>query len=175
MYWKGVKVILVDRQSVVSSATRKGFEDLGWSVEAIQADVFDWLRQSAARPAGATSDNNKNGAPPFDAIIANLFMHHFSERELGGLLSGAAHHTRSFITIEPRRDPSSLLFSNLVWLIGCGPVTRHDAPASVRAGFAGAELSQLWPATSPNPGTWSLQEKSAGWFSHLFIARKRES
>jgi hypothetical protein len=171
--WKGVRVILVDRQNAVSFETRKAFEDLGWSVEAKQADVFDWLRQRAAR-LDATSDN-KNGAPPFDAIIANLFLHHFSESQLGGLLNGAAQHTRSFVTIEPRRARSCMLFSNLVWFIGCGPVTRHDAPVSVRAGFAGDELSRLWPVASANPWTWDLQENPAGWSSHLFIARKRES
>jgi hypothetical protein len=52
-------------------------------------------------------------------------------------------------------------------LIGCNAVTRHDAAASVRAGFAGRELSALWPA---RPG-WRLREGRAGLFSHLFVAR----
>jgi hypothetical protein len=47
-------------------------------------------------------------------------------------------------------------------------VTRHDAPASVRAGFAGLELSALWP----NEGRWELHE-STRLFAHCFVARKR--
>jgi len=62
------------------------------------------------------------------------------------------------------------LFSRLLRLIGCNRVTRHDAPISVRAGFTGQELSQLWPAGQG----WLLEERPAGWFSHLFIAQRRE-
>jgi hypothetical protein len=47
-------------------------------------------------------------------------------------------------------------------------VTRHDAAISVRAGFSGGELSSAWPVA---PG-WSLMERSAPPFSHLFVARR---
>jgi hypothetical protein len=46
-------------------------------------------------------------------------------------------------------------------------VTRHDAVVSVRAGFSGRELSQLWPRA---PG-WRLDERPQAPFSHLFTAR----
>ena len=56
-----------------------------------------------------------------------------------------------------------------MWLIGCGPVTRHDGRISVRAGFAGSELSALWP----DKKNWELIERPFGLFSHLFIARRK--
>jgi hypothetical protein len=86
------------------------------------------------------------------------------------LLRAVARQARIFIAIEPHRSERSLLFSRLLWLIGCNRVTRHDALVSVRAGFAGRELSRLWPAGQ----SWMLQERSAGWFSQLFIAQRRE-
>jgi hypothetical protein len=44
-------------------------------------------------------------------------------------------------------------------------VTRHDAVASVRAGFTGHELSRLWP-----DGNWRLREELALPFTHVFSA-----
>src|ERR1700733_4212257 len=46
-------------------------------------------------------------------------------------------------------------------------VTRHDAVASVRAGFTGRELSRLWP-----DGHWRLREALALPFTHVFSARR---
>jgi hypothetical protein len=97
-----------------------------------------------------------------------LFLHHFSEAQLAGLFREAARRAGVFVAVEPRRSRFVLVFSRWVWLIGCGPVTRHDAPVSVRAGFAQDELSQLWPAD----GNWVLDEGPAGLFSHLFVARR---
>jgi hypothetical protein len=57
----------------------------------------------------------------------------------------------------------------MLWVVGCNDVTRHDAVVSVRAGFAGKELSPLWPE-APD---WELAEHAAGSFSHLFIARRK--
>jgi hypothetical protein len=58
----------------------------------------------------------------------------------------------------------------LLWAIGCNAVTRHDATVSVRAGFSGNELSALWPADSG----WQLTERRAGFFSHVFVARRMD-
>jgi hypothetical protein len=109
-------------------------------------------------------------APAYDVLLANLFLHHFQEAHLAGLLRAAAGSASAFIAVEPRRSTGSLFVSRLLWFIGCGQVTRHDALASVRAGFTGRELSRLWPADD----NWTLQERPAGWVSHLFIAQRRK-
>jgi hypothetical protein len=103
-------------------------------------------------------------------MVANLFLHHFSAAQLVELLGGAARRARVFVALEPRRSGWALAVSRMIWLIGCNDVTRHDAPVSVRAGFAGRELSRLWPADAG----WSLVERRAGPFSHLFVAQRRE-
>lgn len=150
--WPAVTVVLLDRHDAVAPAIRRGFEDVGWRAEPVVADVFDWLRGHA----GAT----------FDVVITNLFLHHFDGR-LPELLAGAARSAPLFVATEPRRDAFSLAGSRLVGLIGANAVTRHDAPASVRAGFAGRELTALWPC----PG-WQTEERRAGPFTHLFVARR---
>jgi len=152
--WEGTGAVLLDRQHVVSPETRRGFAGVGWRPETVKRDVFDWL--------------NPPAVPPCDAMVANLFLHHFSEAQLAGLLRGAARRAKVFIAIEPRRSAWPLAFSRLLWMLGCNRVTRHDAPVSVRAGFAGRELSGLWPAD----GGWSLVERRAGWCSHLFVAQR---
>jgi len=154
--WQGTSAVLLDRRSIILPDTRQGFETLGWRTESFEADALDWL----ALPT----------APACDAMLANLFLHHFREVQLAGLLRAAARSARVFIALEPRRSARSLLFSRLLWVIGCNQVTRHDAFVSVRAGFAGRELSRLWPADP----CWTLQERPAGWFSHLFVAQRRE-
>jgi hypothetical protein len=148
--------VLVDRQPAVSAQTQQAFAAHGWRAELVKADVFDWLAQPAA-----------DGR---DALVANLFLHHFAEVQLARLLAEVMRHAKLFVAIEPRRAGWPLGCSCLLWMIGCNHVTRHDALISVRAGFAGRELSHLWPAN----GSWSLQERRAGWWSHLFIARRIE-
>jgi hypothetical protein len=153
LVWHDVKVILVDRQNIVSSETREHFEAARWRVETVAAGIFDFLEH--ARPAGA------------DIVMANLFLHHFGRDELKRLLDQAARLAPRFVACEPRRRPLALAGSRAVWMIGCNRVTRHDAVASVRAGFIGRELSELWPAN----GGWQLHEHAAGLFTHCFAAR----
>jgi hypothetical protein len=150
----GRSVRLVDRQAIVSPQTLSALESIGWHAGVLQTDILDWLRQ----PPGEQ----------FDVIIANLFLHHFCDEKLSELLSGAAKRARAFVAVEPRRWNWALAFSRLVGLIGCSSVTRHDAVASVRAGFAGHELSRLWPSGDG----WLLEERPANWYSHLFIAKR---
>jgi hypothetical protein len=149
------QVTLLDRQNVVSPETRRAFAALNWSIESVANDVFAWLEQ------------------PFfavDMMIANLFLHHFSDELLTALLRLAAARTNLFIACEPRRSSFALMTSRWLRLIGCNAITRHDAVVSVRAGFVGRELSALWPADNQ----WQLSEQSAGWFSHCFIAKRNE-
>jgi hypothetical protein len=149
------EVLLVDQQRIVSDDTLKAFESLGISPIVVIADVFDWLvRQSAASHT---------------AIVANLFLHHFQRENLQRLLHLASQASDLFIACEPRRGPWPQLAASLVGVIGCNHVTRHDAVVSVRAGFRDRELTTLWP----DPTRWQIEERSAGLFSHLFVARRR--
>jgi len=147
----GTKVFLVDRHPSVSNQTRAAFSRMGWAVEIIAADVFDWLPSQAA----------------FDALVANLFLHHFERDRLAALLRLVSQSSRSIVACEPCRCAAALAAGCMLRLLGCNAITRHDAPISVRAGFRAGELSAAWPDSR-----WNLREERSGLFSHLFVARK---
>jgi Methyltransferase domain len=152
--WRSLNATLVDRQDILKLETRAQFEQMGWDVRLEKSDVFDWLQH----PAAGT-----------DIIAANLFLHHFTGEQLRELFRAAAKTARVFIAVEPRRAPPCLFFSHLLWFIGCNRVTRHDAVVSVQAGFAGSELSALWP----DRDGWNLTEQPARFASHLFVAQRK--
>ncbi len=149
-HWGRVTALIVDRQEIVSARTRQGFAALGWHCECVSGDIFKTLPQLDAQ-----------------IITANLFLHHLEEAALARLLALAAQQALGFVACEPRRSVSALLASRMVFALACNAVTRHDAVASVRAGFAGRELSRLWPG-----GDWRLREERALPFTHIFSARR---
>jgi hypothetical protein len=151
--WPAVELTLVDQQRLVTPRTLERFQSLGWMPRVVQADVFDWLGDEAQRA---------------DVIFANLFLHHFDETGVRRILREAVARATCFAALEPRRQFLARAGCELLWLIGCNRVTRHDARVSVQAGFRGKELTQLWP----NSGDWRLREKPAGVFSHLFLATR---
>lgn len=151
---KRAELTLIDQQDIVSAATLDAMAAKEIAARALRVDVFDWLAQDSPRG--------------FDAIFANLFLHHFERERLAELLRLVARRTRLFVACEPRRSGLALAGSRLLGLIGCNDVTRHDAVASVRAGFDDGELSGLWP---DEPG-WSLTEQPRALFSHCFVARR---
>jgi SAM-dependent methyltransferase len=144
------EVTLVDR---APCADLHEFERVRWRAKLACEDALDFLR----RPG-----------PRFDAIVANLFLHHFAPAPLRRLLELAAQRTSLFVACEPQRSRFALQASRLLGLLGCNEVTRHDAPVSVRAGFAGRELSDSWPRQRG----WQLAEGPARPFAHLFVARR---
>ncbi len=154
--WPGAQATLVDRLDALDPQTREQFNRLGWRVRAEIADASDWLRQSPPNPV--------------EAVIANLFLHQFQPEQLAELLRLAARASRVVIALEPRRSRLSRFCGRLLWAVGCGPVTCHDAHISVRAGFAGSEFSALWP----DKEKWELAERPVGLFSHLFIAQRKD-
>jgi hypothetical protein len=133
------RVILVDRHPLNAGV--------------LAADAFEWLADPRT--------------PAFDAIVANLFLHHFEGAWLERLLALAAARCRTFVACEPRRSRVALTGARLLGVVGCNDVSRHDAVVSVRAGFAGTELTALWPREG-----WMCQESPRGLFSHLFVARR---
>jgi hypothetical protein len=155
--WPAVHLTLLDRQNLVNEKTVAAFIGLGWQVEILTVDVLEWLGEPVK--------------DRYDLAMANLFMHHFDERQMPSMLAAIAERTEAFFICEPRRGWLPLICSHMVGLIGANAVTRQDAVLSVRAGFAGDELSLLWPAAS---GRWKLQEYPAGLFSHCFLAARQK-
>ena len=149
----GARFTLLDRQVTVEDAALDRLAARGWSAAVVVDDVFAWL--------GAPG-------PVHDAIVANLFLHHFESDELARMLALAARRARCFVACEPRRSALALAGSRMLGAIGCNDVTRHDAVVSVRAGFRDGELSALWPRDA----SWILAEGARGLFSHGFAAWK---
>lgn len=145
------KVVLVDRLEVVEPQTCADFRALGWEVEVVVGEASEWLESAPAEPA--------------TLVMANLFLHHFTLEQLRRLFARIALHARAFLACEPRRSGFALAASRFLGLAGCNYVSRYDGILSVRAGFAGSELSRLWPDPA-----WRLQEGKFGLFSHGFSA-----
>jgi hypothetical protein len=152
--WKPLRVVLVDRQRLLSPQTKAEFEALSWPVEALEMDVFDWLQRPHPEPS--------------DITIASLFLHHFKQDDLRRFLCHVAQQTDFLLACEPRRNNFSFCGAALLGFIGCNDVSRHDAKISVRAGFVENELSALWPGAEG----WRLTERQAGLFSHCFAAQR---
>lgn len=148
--WPGVTVMIADRRPIVSVETRAGFARLGWTCENLTGDVLQTL--PLIRP---------------DIVTANLFLHHLDDAALARLTALVAEQARGFVACEPRRSAFALLGARMVFALGANDVTRHDAVASVRAGFHGRELSALWPRSAPG---WTLGEHGVFPFTHLFHA-----
>lgn len=152
-HWPGGELVLLDQQDLVSLVRRARFAELGWQVETVKADALEWTEQGAA--------------DGFDLVTANLFLHHFDDAELARLLAATARLAPAFVATEPRRSGVALAATGLLRVIGANAVTLHDAAMSVRAGFAGQELSGLWPGGA----AMTVREGRVGPFTHAFSAR----
>jgi hypothetical protein len=150
LQWRNTEFILVDRIPTVSEKTLAAFQCRDCKATLRTTEVMAGLGNSV------------------DVMFANLFLHHFEDDRIRDLLKAVAERCSIFVSCEPRRSAWSLLASRCVGLLGCNAVTRHDAVASVRAGFAGDELSRLWPLSKE----WSLREGAVGSFGHRFVATR---
>ncbi len=149
----GSRFDFVDKAGSLSKQVKRDLGALGWEVNEFETDVFHWI--------DSRSDS-------YDLCFASLFLHHFDERELTLLFRQLSQKIERFICIEPRRDRFGLLGALGLRLLGCDPVTLHDAKVSVRAGFHHQELSRIWNQSVP--ARWQLKERRAGLFSHFFSA-----
>lgn len=147
----GARIFFVDRQPAVPESTLAHLRRCNWLPTVMATDIFKWAEEG----------------PPMEAALANLFLHHFDNPGITRLFSALARKTSSLAAAEPRRNHLAFLATQTLGLMGCHPVTRHDARVSVEAGFRGSELSALWPASG-----WTLRERSAGPFTHFFSAYK---
>ncbi|MES2887801.1 MAG: hypothetical protein V4739_07280 [Pseudomonadota bacterium] len=159
--WPPVNLTLLDRQALVLPSTVAQYAASGWVVSTHTMDVFEWVHDV---------DESKRR---WDLIVANLFLHHFEAAPLAELLDAIAARTDFFFACEPSRHRLALAGSHLVGLLGANAVTREDAVLSVRAGFRGDELSQLWPRPPEgSQNAWRLKERPAGLFNHCFQAER---
>nr|WP_255599523.1 methyltransferase domain-containing protein [Afifella sp. IM 167] len=152
--WKNVEVVLLDRQHLLSDERFAAFSALGWRVRPLQADIFEWT---------ARAEEER-----FDAVTTNLFLHHFSDTELRLIFERLAMIAPLLTATEPLRSGVALFGTRMLWALGANEVTRHDAAASVRAGFVGNELSTLWPEEP----AFETFERRRGLFTHTFVARR---
>lgn len=142
----------VDRQPSVSDSTIDYLRRQNWLPSLVSADVHEWAQS----------------APRVELIIANLFLHHFADEPLKNLFQSLATRTPLLAAAEPRRGLPGKIGSRLLGILGCHPVTQHDARVSVEAGFCGHEISTLWPS----PSSWNFQESYVGLFTHFFSAER---
>jgi hypothetical protein len=156
--WRGVALTVLDRHDLLSSETRSAYDQLGWKLTVLRADVMDWARQDHSQQ--------------FDLCLANLFLHHFDTLALNTLMAAIAEHSDAFVACEPRRNTFAWLGSQLVGILGANAVTRGDAVKSVEAGFADQELTAIWPNSRD---VWWCNEYAAPPFTHCFTAARKSA
>jgi 2-polyprenyl-3-methyl-5-hydroxy-6-metoxy-1,4-benzoquinol methylase len=156
-HWPEVELVMLDRVELVTAQLRNDFGALGWTIEGVAADVVDWAETTEGKP--------------FDAITANLFLHHFDDAGLVRLFSLLMPKARLLLATEPRRAKPALAAARFLPAIGVNDVTRNDAAQSVRAGFRDSELSDLWRAADGRP----IEERRAGLFSHIFVGADNDA
>lgn len=80
----------------------------------------------------------------FDAVMCNLFLHHFSNEKAVRLLTVMKAAARRAVLINDlERSPLAEFFIRHAWLFARSPITRHDGPASVRQAYTRDELHRL--------------------------------
>jgi hypothetical protein len=84
----------------------------------------------------------------FNVVMCNLFFHHFSDGPAQQLLRGMAAIASEVVLInDPERHRLPYLFIRYAPWFARSPITRHDAPASVRQAYTRSELAAVAAAT----------------------------
>jgi len=148
----GSRILLVDRQPSVPDSGLDQLRRQNWLPTIIYSEALEWVRH----------------APPAELVLSNLFLHHLSGEVLRELFTHLARITPLFAAAEPLRHGLASFGCRLLPLLGCHPVTLHDARVSVAAGFRGHELTALWPKLP----ACHTSEHSCGLFIHFFSAEK---
>lgn len=101
------------------------------------------------------------------AFAGALILHHFQDeglRELGGLMRKA----RLMVFLEPLRSRLPLMLCRLLDPL-VSPVTRHDMPTSIRAGFREGELAGLLGLGAE----WNVEESRGRFGTLRMVAWRR--
>lgn len=121
--------------------------DIGW----IQGDFLQMLNES-----------------PADTCVGNLILHHFNSEKLL-VLGNRLRKCRLLVFCEPLRRMFPMTLARMALPLS-GEVTRHDMPASIRAGFVSGELP---PLLGLDPTVWNVEEKESGRGSLRLIASRK--
>jgi hypothetical protein len=103
-----------------------------------------------------------------DTCTGNLILHHFQDEDLGKL-GGILAQFRLLIFAEPLRTPLTLALAHLALPLA-SDVTKHDMPASIRAGFRTGELPHL---LGLDPTLWRVEEFASRRGSVRLIASRK--
>lgn len=81
----------------------------------------------------------------FDFVFCSLFLHHFTNEQIIGLLRDFGRVARrGVLVIDLERNPIAYVFLPWTrWLFGWDPITVHDGKISVEAAFRPHELEAL--------------------------------
>lgn len=81
----------------------------------------------------------------FDYVFSSLFLHHFTNEQVIGLLRSFRRTARrAVLAVDLHRAAIPYYFTSATqFLFGWDPITVHDAPISVAAGFRPGELRDL--------------------------------
>lgn len=112
--------------------------------EARELHGFDLARRPAKWPAESAwtqGDLFAQQLPDSEVLVANLFLHHFTDEQLRVLGSRISPKTRIILAAEPeRRWRHAVMGRCLSWLAELHPITQFDMQVSIRAGFLADEL-----------------------------------
>lgn len=107
--------------------------------------------------------------PDTEVLIANLFLHHFTDAQLLAVSKRISPATRLIIAAEPARHRIHLLNGRLFCALArMKHITRHDMPISIRAGFKGTELAETLALGTD----WETSASDRPMGAYRFIARK---
>jgi hypothetical protein len=120
---------------------------IGW----IRGDFFETLSSTVA-----------------ETCTGNLILHHFHDEDLGKI-GGILAQFRLLIFAEPLRTPLTLNLAQLALPLA-SDVTKHDMPASIRAGFRPGELPHL---LGLDPALWRVEEMASRRGSVRLIASRK--
>ena len=125
----GALSLRLARHGVCAPADLHGFDlaprPVDWPAEA------DWTQ----------GDLLHEPLPESEVLVANLFLHHLQDDALVELGRRLPARARVLIAVEPARRRMHACNGDLLCRVArLHPITRHDLPVSVRAGFRSGEL-----------------------------------
>jgi 2-polyprenyl-3-methyl-5-hydroxy-6-metoxy-1,4-benzoquinol methylase len=110
----------------------------------IRCDAVDFAPRPDAWPERSRwiqRDVSTLALDGYDGVFANLFLHHFTDAQIGRLGERLGPGTRIIVVGDLLRSRIyEKVFALVCRLVNAHAVSRHDGKLSIRAGFRGDEL-----------------------------------